>query len=169
VSASESSTAETLAHGVEAAKLQIEIRDAIKADAALKGAPHLEVEAINEGILISLMDNAKFSMFSIGSAEPQAKTIDIIGKIAAVLKARPGSVVIRGHTDGRPYKSPLYDNWRLSSARAHMAQYMLIRGGLVEKRIERVEGYADRHLKNPTDPEATENRRIEILLRKEVP
>jgi chemotaxis protein MotB len=44
---------------------------------------------------------------------------------------------------------------------------MLIRGGMEEKRIEKIEGYADRHLKNPVNPEATENRRIEILLRKE--
>jgi chemotaxis protein MotB len=50
-----------------------------------------------------------------------------------------------------------------------MAQYMLIRGGLEERRIEKVEGYADHHLKNPNNPEAMENRRIEILLRKEKP
>jgi chemotaxis protein MotB len=46
-----------------------------------------------------------------------------------------------------------------------MAYYMLIRGGLPEKRFERVEGYADHHLKDPTHPLAAENRRIEILVR----
>jgi chemotaxis protein MotB len=82
-----------------------------------------------------------------------------------VLSTRTGRVVIRGHTDARPFKSETYDNWRLSSARAQMASYMLVRGGLDEGRIERIEGYADRLPRNPADPKAAENRRIEILLR----
>ena len=76
---------------------------------------------------------------------------------------------MRGHTDGRPYKSGTYDNWRLSTARAHMAYYMLVRGGIDEKRFERVEGHADRNLSVADDPEAAQNRRIEILLRKAKP
>jgi chemotaxis protein MotB len=50
-----------------------------------------------------------------------------------------------------------------------MALYMLVRGGLPETRVERVEGYADRRPKAPERPEAAENRRIEILLRKAAP
>ena len=106
-------------------------------------------------------------MFPVGSAEPQAKIVRIMETIAQSLKSRPGSIVVRGHTDGRAFKSGTYDNWRLSSARAQMAYYMLVRGGLPEKRFERVEGYADRKLKIPSDPGAAENRRIEILLRKD--
>jgi chemotaxis protein MotB len=45
-----------------------------------------------------------------------------------------------------------------------MAYYMLTRGGLPEKRVIRIEGAADRDLKNKADPMAAENRRIEILL-----
>ena len=47
-----------------------------------------------------------------------------------------------------------------------MAYYMLSRGGLAEKRFQRVEGYADRRLKEISSPLAAENRRIEILLRR---
>ena len=130
--------------------------------------PHIEVQPTPEGILISLTDDAKFSMFAIGSAEPQPATVQIMEKIGQILKAGSGSIIIRGHTDGRPYKSAVYDNWRLSSARAHMALYMLARGGINEKRVEIVEGYADHHLKSPNSY-AAENRRIEILLRKETP
>jgi chemotaxis protein MotB len=50
-----------------------------------------------------------------------------------------------------------------------MAYYMLVRGGVDEKRFERVEGYADRSLRVPADPEAAQNRRIELLLRKPKP
>ena len=108
-------------------------------------------------------------MFATGSAEPQPKVVRIMEKIAQILKSRPGVIIVRGHTDSRPYRSATYDNWRLSSARAQMAYYMLIRGGLDEKRFDRIEGYADRRPKTPAKPEAAENRRIEILLRKETP
>ena len=86
-------------------------------------------------------------------------------RIAAILKTRSGSITIRGHTDARPFRGGGYDNWRLSTDRAQMAYYMLVRGGLDEKRVVAIEGYADRRLKKPGDPEAAENRRIEILLR----
>jgi chemotaxis protein MotB len=164
---SKQSEAEAQGNSNEAVKLALEISNELNSDVVNKTMPHIEVKSTSEGILISLTDDADFSMFAIGSAEPQVRTIQVMAKIAEILKARVGSIVIRGYTDGRPYKSPIYDNWRLSSARAHMAQYMLIRGGMEEKRIEKIEGYADRHLKNPVNPEATENRRIEILLRKE--
>jgi chemotaxis protein MotB len=50
-----------------------------------------------------------------------------------------------------------------------MAYYMLVRGGIEERRIERVEGHADRNLRIPGDPAAAQNRRIEILLRRRKP
>ncbi|KAH2842118.1 hypothetical protein KXW36_000741, partial [Aspergillus fumigatus] len=82
---------------------------------------------------------------------------------------RPGMIIVRGHTDTRPYKSETYDNWRLSTARAQMAYYMLVRSGVDAQRIEHVEGYADRRPKLPNDPAAAQNRRIEILIREKRP
>ena len=73
-----------------------------------------------------------------------------MARIAKVLGEQKGDVIVRGYTDGRPFHSDTYDNWRLSTARAHMAYYMLTRGGLAEKRIVAIEGHADRDLKNPT-------------------
>ena len=90
-------------------------------------------------------------------------------KVGRLLKSEKGRIVIRGYTDSRPFKSDTYDNWRLSSARAHMAHYMLVRGGLDEARIDSIEGYADRHPKNTKDPNASENRRVEILIRNPAP
>ena len=90
-------------------------------------------------------------------------------KIAKIVQTHPEPLIVRGHTDGRPYRSGTYDNWRLSTARAHMAYYMLVRGGVDEKRFERVEGHADRNLRVADDPEAAQNRRIEILLRRPKP
>jgi chemotaxis protein MotB len=151
----------------EAEKLQNDIAKELRAELHAQPAPGIAVQATSEGTLISLTDEYNFGMFASDSAEPQPKVVRIMEKIAQLLKSRPGSIVVRGHTDARPYKAGTYDNWRLSSARAQMAYYMLIRGGLDEKRFERIEGHADRQLKTPGKPEAAENRRIEILLRKD--
>ena len=48
-----------------------------------------------------------------------------------------------------------------------MAFHMLLRGGVDERRIERIEGHSDRHLRTPKQPDAPENRRIEIVIRKD--
>jgi len=151
----------------EASKIRSEIAKALSDGKTAQDAPKVDVQVTPEGILISLTDELNFSMFAIGSAEPMPKTIQTLEKIGTILKAEKGAIVLRGHTDGRPYRSSTYDNWRLSSARAHMAHYMLVRGGLEENRFDRVEGYADHRLKNRDNPEAAENRRIEILLRKD--
>ena len=127
--------------------------------------PQLDVQATEEGILISLTDRQNFSMFAIGSAEPQPRVVHMMDAIAMSLETMPGAIVVRGHTDAHPYRSRTYDNWRLSSARAQMAYYMLNRGGVEEKRFERIEGFADHRLKDPGRPFGAENRRIEILLR----
>jgi len=136
---------------------------------ATKPGPAIDVKPTDEGLLISLTDQLNFAMFPVGSSEPQAKVLQAMAAIAKILQARPGAIVIRGHTDGRPYKSGAYDNWRLSSARAQMAYYMLTRAGLPDSRFERIEGDADRHPRDAADPGAPENRRIEILVREVKP
>jgi chemotaxis protein MotB len=132
--------------------------------AADAGSPAISVVPTSEGVAIDLTDAANFTMFDVGSAVPKGKVVVLMAEVAKVLAGRPGEIIIRGHTDGRPFHSDQYDNWRLSAARAHMAYYMLTRGGLPEKRVIRIEGAADRDLKNKADPMAAENRRIEILL-----
>jgi chemotaxis protein MotB len=147
---------------VIAARLQSELGGLFGKSAA---APQIKVKPAPGGVLISLTDDFDYAMFAIGSAEPQKRTVLVMEKIAHILKTQPGKIVISGHTDGRQYKTRNYDNWRLSQARAEMALYMLVRGGLEESRVEKIEGDADHDLKVPSDPYAAENRRIEILLR----
>lgn len=50
-----------------------------------------------------------------------------------------------------------------------MAYYMLVRSGLSEARVDRIEGHADHDLKIVDRPLAAENRRIEVLLLKGKP
>jgi chemotaxis protein MotB len=148
----------------QAEEIRKEIAKAIGEDEP-GAAPIIEVKSTDNGVLISLTDDAKFGMFSIASAKPEPVLVRYLAEIGKILEKRPGFVTVSGHTDGRPFRSDKYDNWRLSAARAHMAYYMLVRGGLEEKRVEKIEGYADRDLKIPSDPENAQNRRIEIYIR----
>ncbi|MGB3387262.1 MAG: MotB family protein [Pseudaminobacter sp.] len=124
----------------------------------------VSVVATDKGVRISITDQLDFGMFEIGSAVPRRELVLAMEKISTALNAQKGTITISGHTDARPFKSEAYDNWRLSSARAHSAYYMLVRAGLDEKRITEVSGFADRKLKDQADPLAATNRRIEILL-----
>lgn len=150
---------------VQAQSLARQIGDVLARSGAER--PALDVAVRKDGILISLMDNSKGAMFAVGSAEPRPDLVVEMARIGAILAKEKGQVIIGGHTDGRPFHNASYDNWRLSSARAQMAYYMLVRGGLPEGRVARVEGNADHQLKVASNPLADANRRIEILLRHE--
>ncbi len=132
----------------------------------MKTGASIEFTRSQDGVLIRIMDNDDFGMFAVGSSEPHPDVVRAMEQIAKVLEKEDGEIVIRGHTDARPFRSGSNDNWRLSTARAHMAYFMLTRGGLDENRIVGIEGYADRRLKNDQDPYAPQNRRIEIMLMK---
>ncbi|EJZ22590.1 MotB family protein [Rhizobium sp. Pop5] len=146
----------------EAEQLQQQIAQQIGGVAG-KLAEGLTVTASEGGLLVSISDQSDDSMFNIGSAVPRQEMVLAMEKIGAILKERGGAVAIRGHTDGRQYKGQ-NENWRLSMDRAQSAYYMLVRGGLDEKRISQVSGFADRRLKLPSDPFNAANRRIEILV-----
>ncbi len=127
-------------------------------------APKVEIQLQDKGVLVTLSDYSKTGMFNVGSARPTAELVRIMSGIGKILSKQEGQVTIAGHTDGRKYRSKHYDNWRLSTARAHMAYYMLVNGGLQEERVEKIEGYAAGKLVKPDEPYAAVNRRIELYL-----
>lgn len=129
-----------------------------------KLAEGLTVVAGEDGVTISVTDQFDFGMFEVGSAVPRREMVLAMEKIGKILAGQKGTLTIDGHTDARPFRNETYDNWRLSTARAHAAYYMLVRGGLDENRITTVAGHAARRLKDKADPLAASNRRIEILL-----
>lgn len=144
-----------------AAEIQRQLAEAFKEDRIGAG---ISVEATDKGVVVSVTDQFDFGMFEIGSAVPRKELVLAMEKIGRIVNGHKGSVVIQGHTDARPFHSETYDNWRLSTARAHSAYYMLVRAGVDERRITEVSGFADRRPKDARDPLAAVNRRIEILL-----
>lgn len=146
-------------------QLAEEIRAVARAISGM--TPTVVVKATSEGLLLSLVDNNNEGMFEVGSARPKPDTVLLLEKIGQILRQDSRNLIVRGHTDGRPYKTLGYDNWRLSSARAQMAFYMLKRGGLEDERFLGIEGRGDRDLRRPDNKMADENRRIDILLKSE--
>ena len=140
-----------------------DIQQAVKPIAG-SGGPGIEVTIEGNGIVLSLTDTSTFGMFAIGSSDPSPQTIELIARIAPVLTANSKRIVVRGHTDSRAYRNERNNNWRLSMTRAEAAYAMLVRAGVDETRFTRIEGYADRKLRDPQNSEAAANRRIEILL-----
>lgn len=174
--------AEAMAKAPASAADEVVAEDARKEVSALKSElgqelagispekrPSIDVEKVADGLLISLTDDFRFGMFESASAEPRPETVVVMEKIAKVLAEREGRIVVRGHTDARPFRSERNNNWRLSMSRAKVAYYMLARGGVDESRFESIEGRADRDPKVESDPNAAENRRIEILIRDDRP
>ena len=146
-----------------------ELKKRITAEIGTLGklAEGLTVTPAEGGLLVSLTDQLDTPMFNVGSALPKREMVLAMEKIGKILQDRPGAIAIRGHTDGRPFAGGKNDNWRLSMERAESAYYMLVRGGLAEKRVSQVTGFADRRLKVADNPMADANRRIEILIQAE--
>lgn len=165
----ETAAAEEQAGGKPSAAT-VETADAIRKELAQSLGPDsklaegLTVVAGKDGVIISVTDQFDFGMFEVGSAVPRRELVLAMEKIGKILAGQKGALTIDGHTDARPFRNENYDNWRLSTARAHSAYYMLVRGGLDENRITTVAGHAARKLKDKADPLAASNRRIEILL-----
>lgn len=152
------------ANDIKAGAFESLIKKAIASVLGSGQGPQIGVTHTQEGLLISLTDKLDFSMFAIGSSIPRAELVKAMAIIGKIVKTTSGHIVLRGHTDTRPYRKGTYDNWHLSSDRAQLAYYMLTRGGTQANRFVRIEGYADRSLKDPIHPLSAVNRRLEILI-----
>lgn len=123
------------------------------------------IQQVPEGLRVQLTDQARLSMFAVGSATMNEPGRRLMRLVAAALAPLPNGVSISGHTDALGYAADArYGNWELSSDRANAARRELIAAGVPGPRIVRVEGRADLdHLEGgaPLDPR---NRRISITL-----
>jgi chemotaxis protein MotB len=75
-------------------------------------------------------------------------------------------VLVGGHTDDRPIKTPRFaSNWELSTARAVAVAGALEAAGLPARRLVAA-GFGEHHPRasNDSDEHRQRNRRIEILL-----
>ena len=130
----------------------------------------LIIDQTPEGLRIQIVDQERLSMFPIGSAGMYDRTRQLIGLVSQAIAGLPNQVSVKGHTDSTPFVSGAgSDNWELSSARANASRRALIETGLSGDRIVDVVGKADTDHLFPDDPNSPRNRRISIILLREVP
>ena len=130
-------------------------------------AQFVQMQMTDEGLRIELMESANDVFFEIGTSKLNNKATQLLRMIGEQLAKLDNKIVIEGHTDARPYQNGVtgYTNYELSTDRANSARRALSVGGLLEKQINEIRGYADKKLKNPADPYDLVNRRISILVK----
>jgi len=124
----------------------------------------IQITITKEGLRIELIEQSEGLFFDIGSARLKPDAVQLLKLIASRIGAFPNDVAIEGHTDSRPYVRAGYNNWDLSTDRANSARRVLEDGGMRERQIASVNGYADRRLKNTAKPLDFSNRRVTILV-----
>ncbi|MCD6162027.1 MAG: OmpA family protein [candidate division Zixibacteria bacterium] len=144
---------------------------------ALSGMPnfeafqdHIEIDLTEEGLRIELIEslsptNDSSFFFRLGESELSATGKEVIIPIAKELGKLNNKVIIEGHTDARQFAyGRIYSNWELSADRANAARKFMTANGLKDKQIEGVMGYAANRLKFPDNPLDARNRRVSILV-----
>ena len=112
---------------------------------------------------IELKENA---LFSPGEATLNGNAKGLLKKISDSLKANTFPIVIEGHTDNIPIKTPQFpSNWELSATRAAVVARSLIANGLDPKLISAV-GHADQKpiATNDTPEGRSKNRRVVLVI-----
>ncbi len=131
-------------------------------------AGNVAIERVPEGLKIQMIDQARQSMFPLGSADMYPKAADLLSAVAASVKSIPNKVWITGHTDSLLFsRSDGYDNWSLSVDRANATRKNLVAAGLDPGRIGSVIGKGDTEHLVPERPADPRNRRISIILLRE--
>jgi type VI secretion system protein ImpK len=110
-------------------------------------------------------------MFDRGGDTVVDRYLPILGRIGEALQCTVGAVLITGHSDNTPIHTLLFpSNWHLSVARAKAVESILSKYMTDAHRLS-TQGLADTKpiADNGTQEGRAQNRRIEVVLRKEAP
>lgn len=129
----------------------------------------LLLDITTDGLRIQIIDEKNRPMFSIGKAELQSYTKEILHEIGKMLNDVPNKISLSGHTDATPYPSgeKSYSNWELSADRANASRRELIAGGMDANKVLRVVGLSSAVQFDKEDPFSPFNRRISIIVMNE--
>ncbi|HEY0114448.1 MAG TPA: flagellar motor protein MotB [Allosphingosinicella sp.] len=148
------------------AQLKAELLRRIEANPQIRDLKtHISFTQSDEGLRIDLVDEADFSMFEVGTDRLRPQAQQLVREVAQVISGVPNRVVVRGHTDSRPFaRGQVMNNWLLSTARAETTRTALEGSGVMLNRFTRIEGVADREPFVPGDRLDPRNRRISVTL-----
>ena len=148
------------------ARLKQELERRIQQNPATRAlAQQISFTQTEHGLRIDLVDRADFSMFEVGTDRLRAEAMQLIREVASAIRTVPNQIIVRGHTDSRPYgRGQVMNNWLLSTARAETTRTSLERSGVLIGRFSRIEGVADREPFVPQARMDPRNRRLAITL-----
>jgi chemotaxis protein MotB len=121
------------------------------------------------GVVVSLPEGL---YFRTGTANLRPEALENLAQVAAAIGEQRGEIVVEGHTDDLPVRSPLFpSNWELSAARAaRVVRYLIEDAGLDGSRLAAVALADTRPLVENTDEASREaNRRVQIVVVTEDP
>ena len=105
--------------------------------------------------------------FIAGSAQLAEGFGPTLTRIASILRATKGQIMVSGHTDSSPISTARFrSNWDLSSARAVTVVHFLIEQASVRSGRITAQGFAASRplVKNDTPENQAKNRRVEISI-----
>ena len=107
-------------------------------------------------------------LFDSGDATLSNSALELLGKVAAILKEQNNAVRVEGFTDDRPIHTVRYpSNWQLSSARAAAVVQLFIEEGIDASRLMAA-GYGEFQpvALNDSPENRAKNRRVVLMISK---
>jgi chemotaxis protein MotB len=124
----------------------------------------VEIESDHRGLVVSIRESGSFSTGRTDLSEPARALLDEIG---AALVEVGNKVLVEGHTDDVPIRTPRFaSNWELSTGRAtSVIAYLLDHFAIKPERLSAA-GYAEFHprVPNVSAENRARNRRIDIVI-----
>lgn len=125
----------------------------------------LSFDFISQGIRIQITESDNHPMFTSGGRYLTPYFEDLVLNLAPYLAGTNRPITITGHTDSAPANERTrWDNWDLSSARAHEARRTLVYGGFPQDMVAQISGMADVAPKKGKEKDSAQNRRVEIMV-----
>jgi chemotaxis protein MotB len=129
----------------------------------------LQTKMIEEGLLITILDNA---LFDSGSAALKPEARKLAREMAAMLVPHPKRVTVTGHTDNVPINKPEFpSNWDLSVKRAVNFLKVLLENKNLDPAKFSATGKGEYHpvASNATAEGRAKNRRVEVAILRDLP
>ncbi len=124
---------------------------------------HVISRMSDEGLVVEIFDSADAPLFDGPTDRPLPTLEALVDAIVEAFRTVENDIAVQGHVAASPIVVRLNPTWQLSQSRADRVRQMLSDTGLVDGRIARVTGFADRKPVSQ-NPMAPRNNRIELIL-----
>jgi chemotaxis protein MotB len=124
----------------------------------------IRLEENTRGIVIHILDDV---LFPSGSADLTKSSLDVLSKLAEILRNLPNDIRIEGHTDDIPISTTAFpSNWHLSVVRALNTAYFLVNNEQLPADKISIVGYSKYKpiSANDTPEGRANNRRVDIVI-----